>query len=61
MLLATQEAIGALFVHRRAKEQAQHSAHLVVKFLRRISPLFNSFLIGLAQVVIVVCVGSIQG
>ena len=46
--LRTEEAIGLLAVHRGTIEQAEHTAHLVVKFLRGILTLLDQLFVGIS-------------
>ena len=61
MALGTEETVGLLAVHRGAVEQAQHTTHLVVEFLRGVTPFADSLLVGCCQMVAVVGIGSTHG
>ena len=57
MTLAAEESEGFLPLHRRAVEQAQHTAHLFVELLRGVLSLKNSLFVGFGHVIAVVGIG----
>ena len=57
MALRTEETKRLLTVHRRTIEQAEHAAHLVVEFLRRVLTLLDQLLVGIGHKVEIIGIG----
>ena len=61
MLLAAEETVRALLVHRGAEEESEHAAHLLVELLRGVFPFEDGFLIAFGEVVVVVGIRCTHG
>ena len=57
MTVGAEETERLLALHRRAVEQTEQAAHLLVEFRRRVLSLLDSLLVGLGEIVTVVGIG----
>ena len=58
MTLAAEEAKGLVALHGGTEEQAQYTAYLLIEFLGGVLTLFDEFLVGIGQIIVVVGIGS---
>ena len=57
MTLRAEETYGLVAFHRGAIEQAQHTTHFLIEFLRGVLALLNGLFVGRCQIVSIVGIG----